>query len=264
VVTVRLGDRSWRTSPRDLGATPAVEPLLEAGIASGGDLGSLPELDLGLSDDAVTSFVASIASEIDRPARDATVDYSSGEMNVTPERDGLALDRASARRDLSAALTGGADQVTATTSVTKPAVTSSSFDRLLYLDQSARRVALIDGGEVVRSWPVAVGMGGSPTPTGTFTVGAKRYEPTWYNPAQDRWGSDMPAQMGPGPDNPLGARAINWNRNGRDTLIRFHGTPNEDSIGEAASRGCVRMFNADVIELYDLVSTGMTIVSVRG
>jgi lipoprotein-anchoring transpeptidase ErfK/SrfK len=263
-VTVRLGDRSWRTSPRDLGATPAVEPLLEAGIASGGDLGSLPELDLGLSDDAVAGFVASIASEVDRPARDAAVDYASGEMKVTPERDGLSLDRASARRDLATALRGGADQVTATTSVTKAAVTSSSFDRLLYLDQSARRVALVDGGEVVRSWPVAVGMGGSPTPTGTFTVGAKRYEPTWYNPAQDRWGSDMPAQMGPGPDNPLGARAINWNRNGRDTLIRFHGTPNEDSIGEAASRGCVRMYNADVIELYDLVSTGMTIVSVRG
>jgi lipoprotein-anchoring transpeptidase ErfK/SrfK len=72
----------------------------------------------------------------------------------------------------------------------------------------------------------------------------------------------MPAQIGPGPDNPLGARAINWNRNGADTLIRFHGTPNEDSIGEAASAGCVRMFNDDVIELYDLVETGMTIVSV--
>jgi lipoprotein-anchoring transpeptidase ErfK/SrfK len=262
VVTVRLGDRSWRASPRELGATPAVEPLLAAGLAAGGDLGSLPDLELGLSDDAVTGFVARIASEVDLPARDARVDYSSGEMNVTPERDGLKLDRAAARRDLQAALAGDGDQVTLAASVTKAAVTSSSFDRLLYLDQSARRVALIDRGEVVRSWPVAVGMGGSPTPTGTFTVGAKRYEPTWYNPAQDRWGADMPAQMGPGPDNPLGARAINWNRNGRDTLIRFHGTPNEDSIGEAASRGCVRMFNADVIELYDLVSSGMTIVSV--
>jgi lipoprotein-anchoring transpeptidase ErfK/SrfK len=72
----------------------------------------------------------------------------------------------------------------------------------------------------------------------------------------------MPARIGPGPDNPLGVRAINWNRpGGGDTLIRFHGTPNEASIGTAASNGCVRMFNSDVIELYDLVSPGMTIIS---
>jgi lipoprotein-anchoring transpeptidase ErfK/SrfK len=264
VVTVRLGDRSWRVSPRDLDVTVAGQPLLDAGLASGGDLDAIPAIDLGVSEDAVSGFVAQIASEVDRPARDAQVDLASGELQVTPERDGLALDRAAARRELQAALAGGSDQVTATTSVTKPTVTSSSFDQILYLDQSARQVALIERGEVVRSWPVAVGMGGSPTPTGTFTVGAKRYEPTWYNPAKDRWGADMPAQMGPGPDNPLGARAINWNRNGRDTLIRFHGTPNESSIGEAASRGCVRMYNADVIELYDLVSTGTTIVSVAG
>jgi lipoprotein-anchoring transpeptidase ErfK/SrfK len=263
-VTVRLGDQSWRVTPRDLSASARVQPLLDAGLASGGDLAALPEVDLDLAEDAVGGFVARIASEVDRAAQDARMDLEGGELRVRPERDGLALDRATARRELHAALLEGVDQVTATTSVTKASVTSASFDRLLYLDQSARRVALLEGGEVVRSWPVAVGMGGSPTPTGTFTVGAKRYEPTWYNPAKDRWGADMPEQMGPGPDNPLGARAINWNRNGRDTLIRFHGTPNEASIGEAASRGCVRMYNADVIELYDLVSTGMTIVSVAG
>jgi lipoprotein-anchoring transpeptidase ErfK/SrfK len=61
----------------------------------------------------------------------------------------------------------------------------------------------------------------------------------------------------------LGVRALNWNRpGGGDTLIRFHGTPNEASIGTASSNGCVRMFNADVIELYDLVPSGVTILSV--
>jgi hypothetical protein len=95
------------------------------------------------------------------------------------------------------------------------------------------------------------------------TVGAKRFEPTWSNPALDRWGRDMPARIGPGPDNPLGVRALNWNRpGGGDTLIRFHGTPNEASIGTASSNGCVRMFNADVTELYDLVPSGVTILSV--
>jgi lipoprotein-anchoring transpeptidase ErfK/SrfK len=263
-VTVRLEGRSWSVTPRDLGATVDGEALIATALAAGGDLTDLPRAALTVPDDAVAGFVARIAGEVDQPSRDAQVTWTGEELQVTPERTGLALDRGAAREALASALGGDADHVTVTTSVTTPSVTSSSFSRVLYLDQSRRQLALIEGGEVTRTWPVAVGMGGSPTPTGTFTVGAKRFEPTWYNPAQDRWGADMPAQMGPGPDNPLGPRAINWNRNGRDTLIRFHGTPNEDSIGEAASRGCVRMYNADVIELYDLVSTGTTIISVRG
>jgi lipoprotein-anchoring transpeptidase ErfK/SrfK len=260
-VVVTAAGGSWQVTPRELGASVTVEPLLEAGLAAGGDLDAIPDLELTVPDDAVASFVARIASTIDQPARDARVELVGGEMAVTAERDGVALDRESARRDLRAALAGGPTQVETTTVTVRPSVTTASFDRVLYLDQAARKLSLLQGGEVVRSWPVAVGMGGSPTPKGTFTVGAKRYEPTWYNPAQDRWGSDMPAQMGPGPDNPLGPRALNWNRNGRDTLIRFHGTPNEASIGEAASRGCVRMYNDDVIELYDLVPSGTAIIS---
>jgi lipoprotein-anchoring transpeptidase ErfK/SrfK len=260
-VTVTAGGGSWQVTPRELGAALTVEPLLDAGLAAGGDLDAIPDLELSVPDDAVASFVARIASTIDQPARDARVELVGGEMAVTPERDGVALDRESARRDLRAALAGGPEQVATTTVTVRPSITSASFDRVLYLDQGARKLSLLQDGAVVRSWPVAVGMGGSPTPKGTFTVGAKRFEPTWYNPAKDRWGSDMPAQMGPGPDNPLGPRALNWNRNGRDTLIRFHGTPNEASIGEAASRGCVRMYNADVIELYDLVPSGTTIIS---
>jgi lipoprotein-anchoring transpeptidase ErfK/SrfK len=260
-VTLSLGDRRWQVGPRDLGATPAVEPLLEAGLEADGDLDALPDLEVGISDDAVAGFVARIAGEVDQPARDAQIQLVGDQMKVTPERNGSALDREAARRDLRAALHGGSDLVGLSTVTVRPTITGVSFDRLLYLDQGARKLALIEDGDVVRSWPVAVGMGGSPTPKGTFTVGAKRYEPTWYNPAKDRWGSDMPAQMGPGPDNPLGPRALNWNRNGRDTLIRFHGTPNEASIGEAASRGCVRMYNADIIELYDLVPSGTPIVS---
>jgi lipoprotein-anchoring transpeptidase ErfK/SrfK len=135
---------------------------------------------------------------------------------------------------------------------------------VLVLRQGERTLELFEDHEPAHEWPVAVGQGGSPTPTGTFTVGAKRFEPTWVNPSPNGWGSDMPARIGPGPENPLGIRALNWNdENGRDTLIRFHGTPNEDSIGEAASQGCVRMFNDDVADLYDLVPSGTVILSVN-
>jgi L,D-transpeptidase ErfK/SrfK len=70
----------------------------------------------------------------------------------------------------------------------------------------------------------------------------------------------MPAVIPPGPDNPLGLRAINWTA----PAIRFHGTSALSSIGTAASHGCVRMTNEGVIEMYDLVEEGSPIVSIWG
>jgi lipoprotein-anchoring transpeptidase ErfK/SrfK len=261
-VTAVLDGDSWSTSPRELDASPNLEELLEVAFDQGADA-ALDDLRMRISDDAVNGFVASIASEVDVAARDAQADWTGSELDITPERTGLALEREAAREDLRAALQGNAEQVELSQRTTTPSVTADALDSLILLDQGERRVYLYEGGDVVADYPVAVGLADTPTPTGQFTVGAKRFEPTWVNPAPDRWGADMPDRIGPGPDNPLGPRAINWNDNGRDTLIRFHGTPNEDSIGEAASAGCVRMFNDDVIKLYDQVSTGTVILSVN-
>jgi lipoprotein-anchoring transpeptidase ErfK/SrfK len=259
-VTATLDSRSWTTSPRELGATPDVEPLVAAAFA--GETAS-GEVALDIPDDALAEFVATIASAVNEPARDAQFSWSGGKANITPERNGRALARDAATADLRDALRSGQDTVQVSMVTVRPSVTAATFNRYLVVDQRARVLHLVEGNNIIRTWPVAVGLAGSPTPTGIFQVGTKRYEPTWVNPSPNGWGKDMPARIGPGPDNPLGLRALNWNNNGRDTLIRFHGTPNEASIGEEASRGCVRMYNKDVIELYDLVSTGTTIVSVR-
>ena len=66
--------------------------------------------------------------------------------------------------------------------------------------------------------------------------------------------------MNPGLNNPLGARALYIFKNGQDTLYRIHGTPDWKSVGKATSSGCVRMFNQDVIDLYDRVSAKTEIV----
>jgi hypothetical protein len=257
-VTVTAEGEAWTTTPRDLDATPVFESALAAAL-EGAD--ATDEVRASVSDEAMGAFLASVAGGIDAAPRDAQLEFSGGDLDITPERDGRAVDRDAARDDLARALRGDDDRVELTLRRVEASVKASSFDRVLVLRQDKRRLLLYEGREVARKWPVAVGQGGSPTPTGTFTVGAKRHEPTWHNPSPDGWGSDMPSSIGPGPDNPLGVRALNWNDNGRDTLIRFHGTPNEDSIGEAASQGCVRMYNDDVIELYDLVPSGTTIIS---
>lgn len=261
-VTAELDGRTWSVSPRELGAAPDLDALLEVAYTDGPDAAA-DAVDVRVGDEALADYVASIAADVDVPARDAEATWTGGGLQVTPERTGVALARDAATEDLRDALAGGGDRVELTQHTIRPQVTAASLNRMLLLRQDERRVYLYEDGEPIRDWPVAVGLAGSPTPTGTFTVGAKRFEPIWVNPAPDRWGADMPERIGPGPENPLGTRAINWNRNGRDTLIRFHGTPNEDSIGEAASQGCVRMFNSDVEELYELVSSGMVIVSVR-
>lgn len=64
----------------------------------------------------------------------------------------------------------------------------------------------------------------------------------------------------PGLRNPLGARAMYIFQNGKDTLYRVHGTPDWQSVGKAVSSGCVRMFNQDVIDLYERVSPKAEIV----
>lgn len=63
-----------------------------------------------------------------------------------------------------------------------------------------------------------------------------------------------------GLNNPLGARALYIYQNGKDTLYRVHGTPDWQSVGKATSSGCVRMFNQDVIDLYDRVGAKAQIV----
>ena len=256
-VTVELADDTRTVTPRRLGATTNAEALIASGDPAADDV------ELTVPDEAVATLVDEIEAGHEVAARDATLEWSpGGGFSATPGATGLAVDDEDARAAIAAALQGETDRVKLQLVTTHPSITTDRFDQVLLVRQGKRRVELYRDGQVVRSWAVAVGTGNHPTPTGMFTIGVKRYEPTWVNPSPNSWGNDMPARIGPGPDNPLGLRALNWYQDGHDTLIRFHGTANVASIGRAASHGCVRMRNADVIELYDLVPEGTVIVSV--
>ena len=88
---------------------------------------------------------------------------------------------------------------------------------------------------------------------GTHKVSAKAKWPSWSPPAEMRVRHpELPVFMGGGPENPLGARAMYLG----SSIYRIHGTNAPDSIGKAASSGCIRMFNADVTELYHFVKLG--------
>src|SRR5215217_7393948 len=86
--------------------------------------------------------------------------------------------------------------------------------------------------------------------SGTHQVTRKAEWPSWTPPAEMlQRRPELPRFMEGGPDNPLGARALYIG----STLYRIHGTTEPWSIGQNVSSGCIRMVNADVIDLYERV-----------
>jgi lipoprotein-anchoring transpeptidase ErfK/SrfK len=122
----------------------------------------------------------------------------------------------------------------------------------LVLKLRERRVYVYRKNKVQASFPVAVGKGGWETPTGNFKITHMIKDPVWEHP----WtGELVPA----GPDNPLGSRWIGFWTDGKN-VIGFHGTPNPESIGRAASHGCVRMFDKDAQALFEKVAVGTPVI----
>lgn len=93
--------------------------------------------------------------------------------------------------------------------------------------------------------------------SGTHKVTRKAEWPSWTPPAEMlKRRPDLPRHMAGGPDNPLGARALYLG----STLYRIHGTTEPWSIGQNVSSGCIRMTNADVIDLYGRVQLHTKVV----
>lgn len=122
----------------------------------------------------------------------------------------------------------------------------------LVLKLGERKVYVYKEDELYTSYPVAVGRPGWETPTGQYQIIEMIQNPGWTNPFTGE-------QVPPGADSPLGERWIAFWTDG-DNFIGFHGTPNPETVGSAASHGCVRMYNEDVRELYDLVSMGTVVL----
>lgn len=105
-------------------------------------------------------------------------------------------------------------------------------------------------------YALAVGDEADPSIVGEFRVGNKREDPAWNVPASIRAEKpDLPAQVPPGPDNPLGSR---WMTVGQ-TSYGIHGTNVRWSIGRPATHGCLRMYDDQVRTLYDRVPKGTRI-----
>ncbi|EYE88563.1 hypothetical protein Q428_07315 [Fervidicella metallireducens AeB] len=105
---------------------------------------------------------------------------------------------------------------------------------LIIVDTKERRLSLLINNKIIKSYKVGVGKPSTPTPKGRFKIINKVINP----------------------GGPFGARWMGLNVNG----IGIHGTNSPESIGKYVSHGCIRMYNRDVIELFNKVPIGTPVV----
>ena len=117
---------------------------------------------------------------------------------------------------------------------------------------------VMDGGKAIR-YGITVGEEAMAW-SGIATVGSKTEWPAWHPTKGEIERLGVPTFVAPGPDNPMGSRAMYLYAGGKDTLFRIHGTNQPEYIGSSISSGCIRMTNEDVIDLYNRVKLGTVVV----
>jgi lipoprotein-anchoring transpeptidase ErfK/SrfK len=126
----------------------------------------------------------------------------------------------------------------------------------IVVNTAERRLYLIQSDGTALRYGIGVGRDGFRW-SGVHHVSAKKEWPGWTPPSQmRRRRPDLPGHMAGGIDNPLGARALYLG----STLYRIHGSNEPETIGQAVSSGCFRMTNDDVVDLYNRVPVGATVV----
>lgn len=116
------------------------------------------------------------------------------------------------------------------------------------------------GGETYREFPIAVPRNEDLERTGATQIVRMREDPDWRpTPSMIERNPDIPLYIGPGPQNPLGERALylGWQ------YYAIHGTNNPFSIGTRATSGCFRMHPDDILWLYERASIGLQVVVVE-
>lgn len=121
--------------------------------------------------------------------------------------------------------------------------------RWLQVSLSRRRVTVFQGRQAVESYPIGIGRAGWETPIGSFKVGQMQKNPTWISPFTNQ---KIP---GGDPRNPLRGYWIGFWSKG-DTWVGFHGTLDRNTVGKAASHGCLHLYDRDLARLFSQVELG--------
>ena len=214
---------------------------------------------ISYDEEAVADLVARVKKQMNRPAKDAEVEFPS--MERIESKRGLKVRSAELRRRIADAIEipGAERRLRIPAKRIQPKVSTAELEEkyptVLVADRSNFQLHLYEGLELTRSYTVAVGALGFDTPAGLYHIQNKAVNPAWSVPDRD-WAGALAGTVVPGgvPENPLKARWL-----GIYDGAGIHGTDVTSSLGTAASHGCIRMSIPEVIELYDKVPVGAPI-----
>jgi lipoprotein-anchoring transpeptidase ErfK/SrfK len=213
--------------------------------------------DVTYSEAAIRKLVKRVQRKLNKPAKDASVDLSKGQVDPTHSHSGRRVKFNTLAKELEKTLL--ARQATKTvkvhTKTVEPKVTdeqlAKKYPSIIIIARGAFRLTLYKNLKVAKTYGIAVGRVGLETPAGLYKIENMEVNPSWHVP-NSAWAGDLAGQViPPGPDNPIQARWM-----GIYAGAGIHGTSEDGSIGTAASHGCIRMHIPDVIDLYDQVSVG--------
>jgi lipoprotein-anchoring transpeptidase ErfK/SrfK len=226
---------------------------------SGGEENVRVEALISYDEQAVAGLVTRVEKRMNRPAKDAEVEFPS--MERIESKRGLRVRAAQLRRRIDAALSepDAERRLRIPAKRIQPKVTTAELEDkypiMLVADRSNFQLHLYEKLQLSRSYTVAVGAVGFDTPAGLYHIQNKAVNPAWSVPNSD-WAGSLAGTVVPGgvPENPLKARWL-----GIYDGAGIHGTDVTSSLGTAASHGCIRMSIPEVIELYDKVPVGAPI-----
>jgi lipoprotein-anchoring transpeptidase ErfK/SrfK len=275
-VTVRYKQRRFRLTPAQAKVRVDLDGSVDRAVARsrrgnvlyrtvrdlrGQSVDAEVDVDIRYSRKAIRRLVDRVSGKIDKPAKDATVSFTSGSIERTASRTGRRVRTALLRRQVDEALLSleGSRSVRVKTRTIRPEVTSKNlaekYPAILIVDRPNFRINLYKDLKLDRSYGIALGKAGNDTPSGLYSIQNKQVDPIWNVPDSD-WAGELAGTTVPGgvPENPLKARWM-----GVYNGVGIHGTADEGSIGSNASHGCIRMRVAEVKELYDEVPVGAPI-----
>lgn len=266
--TLDFRGRQWTLNPAELGLQVDVEALVEQAYSAGWSdsvferafrraFDRPKNIEIGLecfmSNEAVMQKLDSIASEINQEVRDASLgfDFQTGALDFNPSQDGLWMDVEATLQALQSSLCSSDRTLEPVVAVTPPNLSSDDVKTVLVVDIMGNTLKWYNQDSLVKTYYVATGEPKYPTPLGKYYIIRKEENPVWINPNVE-WSKDMPPRIEPGPENPLGVRALVTSAAGGTVLI--HGTAN--LTPGLYSHGCIRMANWAVLELFDHVNVG--------
>ena len=274
-LAVRFDDRTWKLAAEklkihaDLAApvAAALDRSQEGGLPgrlvrylSGEEIEESIQPRITYSERAINRFVRRVAADLDREPRNAGVEPSADSLQVVSGHQGRKLRDNLLTDQLRTAVRSGASgrAIAAHVHVTEPEISKREvadlYPSYLTLDRASFTLRLWQSLKPTRTYTVAVGQEGLETPEGLYEIQEKEANPVWHVP-ESAWAGELAGQtIPPGPSNPIKARWM-----GIYEGAGIHGTEEVESLGSAASHGCVRMAIADVEELYDLVEVGTPI-----